>query len=141
MSVATADVLTTTPPTRRRRSSLRAEKLWGWLLSLPALVHTLIWIGGPVIVAIMLSFTDYDVVNPPEFNAGANYAELVGDSVFWTALGHNLIMVVVVVPISVFIALVLAVALNQALRGQSWFRTMIFMPHVTATVALSLIHI
>lgn len=134
-----ADVSTTTPTRRRRRSSLRAEKLWGWLLTLPALVHTLVWIGGPVIVAIMMSFTDYDVVNPPEFNAGANYAELAGDSVFWTALWHNLVMVVFVVPISILIALVLAVALNEGLRGQSWFRTMIFMPHVTATVAIAMI--
>ncbi|WP_203568850.1 carbohydrate ABC transporter permease [Aestuariimicrobium ganziense] len=113
--------------------------MWGWLLTLPALIHTLIWVGAPVVVAIFMSFTDYDVVNPPEFNGGANYTELMGDQVFWRALWHNLIMVTFGVPISMFIALVLAVALNQALRGQSWFRTMIFMPHVTATVAIAMI--
>jgi multiple sugar transport system permease protein len=113
--------------------------MWGWLLTLPALVHTIVWIGVPVIVAVLMSFTDYDIVNPPEFNGGANYAELIGDSVFWSALWHNLVMVVFGVPISMFIALILAVALNNGLRGQSWFRTMIFMPHVTATVAIATI--
>ncbi len=43
------------------------------------------------------------------------------------------------VPISMFIALVAAVALNQGLKGQGFFRTMIFMPHVTATVAIAMI--
>jgi multiple sugar transport system permease protein len=123
----------------RRRSSQRSEKLWGWLLTLPAFVHTLLWVGGPVIAAVVLSFTDFDVVNPPVFNGGVNYSEIMGDDVFWRALWHNLIMVAIGVPISMFIALVLAVALNQGLKGQSWFRTMIFMPHVTATVAIAMI--
>ncbi|MGJ6980605.1 carbohydrate ABC transporter permease [Aestuariimicrobium soli] len=113
--------------------------MWGWILTLPAFVHTLLWVGGPVVAAIILSFTDYDVVNAPVFNGVDNYAEIMGDGVFWRALWHNLIMVVIGVPISMFIALVLAVALNQGLKAQSWFRTMIFMPHVTATVAIAMI--
>lgn len=136
-ATATATPAGVTSP--RRRSSLRSERLWGWLLTLPAFVHTLIWVGGPVVAAIVLSFTDFDVVNPPVFNGGLNYAEIMGDEVFWRALLHNLIMVAVGVPISMFLALVLAVALNQGMKGQSWFRTMIFMPHVTATVAIAMI--
>lgn len=123
----------------RRGSSMRAERMWGWFLTLPSLVHTLIWIGAPVVVAIGLSFTDYDIVTEPSIIGMANYAEILGDQVFWKAMGNNLIMAAVGVPISMFIALVAAVALNQGLKGQSWFRTMIFMPHVTATVAIAMI--
>ncbi len=118
---------------------MRAERMWGWFLTLPSLVHTLIWIGAPVVVAIGLSFTDYDIVTEPSIIGMANYAEILGDQVFWKAMGNNLIMAAVGVPISMFIALVAAVALNQGLKGQSWFRTMIFMPHVTATVAIAMI--
>lgn len=137
MSAADATLLE--PPKVRRGSSLRAERTWGWILTLPAFLHTIIWIGLPVIVSILMSFTDYDMLNEPVPIGLGNYAELMGDKVFWSSLWHNLVMVVFGVPISMFIALVLAVCLNEALRGQSWFRTMIFMPHVTATVAIAMI--
>lgn len=139
MSAAVSDAPAVAARPARRGSSQRSERRWGWILTLPAFLHTLIWIGGPVVVAIFMSFTDYDVVNPPEPNGIANYLELMGDAVFWKALSHNVIMVVFSVPISMFIALVLAVCLNEGLRAQSWFRTMIFMPHVTATVAIAMI--
>ena len=113
--------------------------MWAWILTLPALIHTLIWVGIPVIAAIVMSFTSYNIVNRPSFIGLANYAEIMRDQVFWKAMGNNLIMVVFGVPISMFLALVAAVALNQALKGQGWFRTMIFMPHVTATVAIAMI--
>ncbi len=113
--------------------------MWAWILTLPALIHTLIWIGIPVIAAIAMSFTSYNIISMPKFIGLENYVEIMRDQVFWKAMYNNLIMVVFGVPISMFLALVAAVALNQALKGQSWFRTMIFMPHVTATVAIAMI--
>lgn len=139
MTTATTTTTGAATSRARRGSSMRAEKMWGWFLTLPSLIHTIIWIGIPVIVAIGMSFTDYDIVQEPTFAGLANYAEIMGDTVFWKALGNNAIMAAFGVPISMFIALVAAVALNQGLKGQGFFRTMIFMPHVTATVAIAMI--
>ncbi|MBP2411136.1 sugar ABC transporter permease [Brachybacterium fresconis] len=87
----------------------------------------------------MLSFTSYDMVSRPEFNGIGNYLEIFRDDIFWRAVSHNLILAVVGIPISMIIALVLAVMLNQGLKGEGIFRTMVFLPHVTATVAVAMI--
>lgn len=127
------------PPNRRPRSAQRNESRWGLLLAAPAALHIIIWTGIPVIAAILLSFTSYDMINRPEFIGIGNYAEIMRDAIFWKAIGNNLIIAVVGIPISMLIALVLAVLLNQGLRGEGIFRTMVFLPHVTATVAVAMI--
>lgn len=126
-------------PWSRRRSSRRAEKRWGLILAAPATFHVALWTGIPVVAAIVLSFTSYDMVSRPEFNGVGNYLEIFRDDIFWRAVSHNLILAVVGIPISMIIALVLAVMLNQGLKGEGIFRTMVFLPHVTATVAVAMI--
>jgi multiple sugar transport system permease protein len=123
----------------RRPSPRRAEKRWGLILALPATFHIALWTGIPVIAAIALSFTSYDMIRPPEFTGISNYLEIFRDDIFWKAISHNLILAVVGIPISMLIALVLAIMLNQGLRGEGVFRTLVFLPHVTATVAVAMI--
>lgn len=126
--------------TRMRRSSPRAaEARWGLVLAAPATLHTLLWIGIPIIVALALSFTAYDVVSRPRFNAGANYLQIFQDSIFWKAVLNNVIIAGVGIPISMFLALVFAVMLNRAIPGRGIFRVMVFLPHITATVAVAMI--
>lgn len=117
----------------------KREARWGMALAAPAFLHSIVWIGIPVIVAIGLSFTSYDMVTEPVAVGFDNYANIFRDSLFWLALRNNLILAVVGIPISMLIALVIAVLLNRGVRGQTVFRTLIFLPHVTATVAVALI--
>ena len=124
---------------RRRPSPRRAEKRWGMILAAPATLHVMIWTGIPVIAAIVLSFTSYDMIRRPEFIGVANYLEIFRDDIFWRAVSHNLILAVIGIPISMLLALVLAIMLNQGLRGEGIFRTLVFLPHVTATVAVAMI--
>ena len=126
-------------PGSKRRSPRRAEKRWGLLLAAPATFHVALWTGIPVVAAIVLSFASYDMVSRPEFIGIGNYLEIFRDEIFWRAVSHNLILAVVGIPISMIIALVLAVMLNQGLKGEGIFRTMVFLPHVTATVAVAMI--
>lgn len=124
---------------RRRRSPNRAEARWGLLLAAPATLHMVVWVAIPVVAAIVLSFTAYDMINRPTFIGFANYLEIFRDDVFWLAVRNNAILAVIGVPISMLIALVLAVMLNQGIKGEGVFRTLVFLPHVTATVAISMI--
>lgn len=126
-------------PARKRNSPRRAERRWGLILALPAAFHVALWTGIPVIAAIALSFTTYDMINRPQFIGIGNYLEIFQDDIFWKAISHNLILAVVGIPISMLIALVLAIMLNQGLRGEGVFRTLVFLPHVTATVAVAMI--
>ncbi|MBK0331014.1 sugar ABC transporter permease [Brachybacterium sp. MASK1Z-5] len=129
----------TAPEPRRHRSVRTAEKRWGLLLAAPATLHTLIWIGAPIVVAIVLSFTAYDIIHAPEFSGLENYATIFTDGLFWLSVLHNVIIAAVGIPISMFLALVFATMLNRALPGRGVFRVMIFLPHITATVAVAMI--
>lgn len=140
-SVTSRSAPVTGPPTSRRRSRgpRAAEARWGMLLAAPAAVHTLIWIGIPIVVAFILSLTAYDVVTRPQFNGGANYVQIFQDSIFWKAVLNNVIIAGIGIPISMFLALVFAVMLNRAIPGRGIFRVMVFLPHITATVAVAMI--
>lgn len=128
-----------TTPRRRRGGPRAAESRWGLLLAAPAALHTLIWIGIPIIVAFVLSLTAYDVVTRPQFTGLANYARIFQDEIFWKAVLNNVIIAGVGIPISMFLALVFAVMLNRAIPGRGIFRVMVFLPHITATVAVAMI--
>lgn len=124
----------------RRRASVRtAERRWGLLLAAPATLHTLLWIGVPIVVAFVLSFTAYDIIHTPEFAGLDNYATILGDGLFWRSVLHNVIIAAIGIPVSMFLALVLAVMLNRAVPGRGIFRVMVFLPHITATVAVAMI--
>lgn len=108
-------------------------------MAAPATLHTLLWIGVPMLIAISLSFTRYDIISAPTFVGLENYFEIAGNSTFWTAVRNTSLLAALTVPVSMLIAMVLAVMLNQAMRGVTLFRTAIFLPQVTATVAIAMI--
>jgi multiple sugar transport system permease protein len=131
---------TTAASTRPGRSGpRRAESRWGWIFAAPATAHTLIWIGAPVIVALILSFTSYDIIHAPEFNGISNYILIFQDRLFWKSALNNLLIAVIGIPISMLIAMIVAVMLNTKVLGRGIFRTMIFLPHITATVAVAMV--
>ncbi|HEY8471127.1 MAG TPA: sugar ABC transporter permease [Natronosporangium sp.] len=130
------------PATRRRsarRSPLRAQRRAGWLLLAPALAHVAFWIAIPVVAALALSFTDYTVLRPPRWIGLDNYVEILGDEVFRQATWHTVVYTFFTVPVAMAVAVVFAVLLNQRLLGRAFYRAAMFLPHVTATVAISMV--
>src|SRR5699024_4137217 len=91
---------------RRRRRPHPWEPLWASLLPPPAALHTLLWVGVPIVVAIALSFTSYDVITSARFTGLANYATILSDTLFWRSILHNVVLAAVGIPISMFLALV-----------------------------------
>lgn len=124
---------------RRHGSVVKRQQRWALAFALPATLHIVVWTGVPIVVAALLSFTHYDILNPPRWAGIENYLTLASSSLFWRALTNNLVIAVVGIPISILLALILAVMLNQGLRGTGLFRTAVFLPHVTATVAIAMI--
>jgi lactose/L-arabinose transport system permease protein len=69
-----------------------------------------------------------------------NFVRMAKDKIFWTALSHNFIFGIIQIPIMIFLALVLAVILNQGIRRfRGIFRTIYFLPCVTSLVAYSVL--
>jgi len=115
------------------------EALYALLLLVPFLFTLAVFFLYAFVRALYFSFTDYDLFSPPRFVGLANYLSLFRDPFFLTALGHTLAYSFVVTTLQTVLALLVAVALNQPLRGIAFFRTLYYLPSVVSTAAASLL--
>ncbi|HLH72590.1 MAG TPA: sugar ABC transporter permease [Chloroflexota bacterium] len=122
-------------------SPLKAHKaLWGYIFLSPWLVGLVVFIVGPIIASFYLSFTDYQVMSPPNWVGLANYEKaFTGDNLFWPSIWVTLKYALVVVPVGLLGSLLLAMALNQGKRGTYSFRTIFYLPSLVPAVALALV--
>ena len=88
-----------------------------------------------MVYSLFLSFTKYDLLGPPEFVGFDNFGRMVSDHLFLIALGNTAFYTLLAVPIQLMLALSMALLLNQKLRGINVFRTALYLPTVTPTVA------
>ncbi len=123
------------------KSATAREDFWTGLLCLtPATLLALVFTAFPVLFSLYLSFHKWGILTPEKPFVGlANYQRLLHDAEFWSAMRHTLTYTVSVVVIGSALSLLLALMLNQKLRGLSFFRTAYFMPVVTSTVAVSVV--
>lgn len=117
---------------RLRRSSLhRRRTLTAFLFMLPALVVLAVFMFWPMVHALRISFTDYNVFQATWVGL-ANYQKLIEDPAFHNALGNTLIYSAITTPLSVGLALAFALLLNRKIRGRDFFRASIFLPVITS---------
>jgi multiple sugar transport system permease protein len=115
-----------------------------WFVS-PALLVLAVCFVVPVVAALALSFTDFDIYGVADrhnvrFIGLSNYRRLLGTPLFWTALGNTFVFVVVGAPLSIAVSLATALLLHARLaRWRAVFRTALFAPVVTTVVAVAVI--
>lgn len=107
---------------------------YGFLL--PALLVLGLTVFYPAIQAFYLSFTryEYDLTQPPLWVGLKNFQQLWRDRLFWQTFRNTLLYLIGVVPILVALPLVLAILVNQTLRGIRWFRVAYYTPVVISMV-------
>jgi multiple sugar transport system permease protein len=124
---------------RRKRN----ESLLAWLFSAPALILLLIFLIVPFVMAVYLGFTDQRLITNPNLPTQIvglrNFIRLISDEAFIRGVLNNFYFVVVVVPLQTALALLLAVLVNQKIRGSNTFRTIYFAPVVTAMVVVAIV--
>jgi multiple sugar transport system permease protein len=120
------------PAPRRRRSAASRRALTAWLFLTPSLIILIAFTLYPMIQAAYLSLTDYNLIRAARFIGLGNYAELLGDPAFWNAFGNTVLYAAVVTPITVVLALLLAVMLNARFVGRAFARTAIFLPFIVS---------
>jgi multiple sugar transport system permease protein len=110
----------------------RQDARVAWLFSLPALAGLFCFVLIPFLLAIILSFTNLRLGSPLplEFMGITQYQRIFSDTAFLYALRNNMMFTLLVVPLQTAFALVLALLINQPLRGVTIFRTLFFMPVV-----------
>jgi len=117
----------------------RRRPLFGYLYVAPVIIWFLVFNLFPIVIGLGLSVTDWNILAPPNFIGLANYVKMPSDPLFWTAMFNTLYFAVVSVGLGTIAALGLALALNQQLRFLAIYRTLFFLPAVTALIAVSMV--
>ena len=123
----------------RRGGSLASESRWAWLFLAPTIIGLAVLSAGPILAAFGVSLTKWDMLTAPQVVGLDNYARLLGDDRFLKALRNTTFYTVVSVPVGLTLALGVAAALNQQIRGIAWIRTAYFLPLVTSATAIALV--
>jgi len=129
---------TAAPPRRRRRTveSRRARTAWAFLA--PALIVIAVFVVWPMAKALWTSFTDAGLIRGGSWVGLDNYTSLPSDQRFTNALRNTVIYAIVTTPVSVVIALGLALALNRRLPARGLFRAAVFLPFVASLSILAI---
>jgi multiple sugar transport system permease protein len=124
------------PPRTKSSSMRRREIIDGYLFLSPWIIGFTLFVGGPMIASLFLSFTAYDIIGSPRWVGLDNFVHaFTRDRLFWPSLGRTFYYAAIVVPVGIVGSLLLASLLNQPIRGKMFFRTFFFLPHLTPIVA------
>jgi multiple sugar transport system permease protein len=132
------------PPPNRRKLSRRTlrQNILGYLWISPWLLGFLFFTFGPMLASLGFSFTNYRVINEARWIGLENYHyALFEDNLFWNSLAITFYFMLVSVPLGLLGSLLLAILLNQRLRGETLFRTFFFLPSLTPLVAAAILWI
>ncbi len=130
---------TFTPMTAKRAFRLRRDQ-WGYIFIAPWLLGFLAFQGGPLIASLYFSLTEYDVLSPAKYVGLRNYRyALTEDPLFWHSLERTSYFALLAVPLGLTGSILLAMLLNQGLRGTSFFRTFFYIPSLTPAVTMAIL--
>ncbi len=120
------------------RRIFRRDTVEGWLLLLPAMAFLAAFTHWPVVATLIDSFYSTPKSRRPSRFVGLdNYQQMVGDPVFWKAVSNNLWFALGTIPLAIGLALLMAVLVNDRLRGQTWVRMAFFTPTILPLIAVA----
>ena len=93
----------------------------------------------PVVASFVLAFMSWDAFTPPRFTGLFNFTRLLSDDSVHIAIRNTLYYTAGTVPLTLVASLVLAILLNNAVKGMGIFRTAIFFPFITSVVAVAFV--
>lgn len=125
---------------RRGHKGLRRSNISGFLFALPWIIGFLAFSLYPILASMYYSFTSFNIFQSPKWIGFGNYEELfLYDPKFIKSLLNTMYMVVIGTPITLTAGLLMAVLLNQKVKGQPVFRTIFYLPSIVPIVASSLV--
>lgn len=121
-------------PRRKNESKIAYLFLAPWILGFLAFTF------GPMIISLLMSVADWDMIQPAKWYGLQNYKEAFGeDPRFWISLGVTLIYVSIAIPLGLILSLGLASLLNLKVKGATFYRTCFYLPSLASIVAACLI--
>lgn len=115
------------------------KKLTPYALIAPYLLHVAVFVLFPVVFSVVLTFHSWNIISPMKYVGFENYAHLLKDRLFWTALWNTVRFLLVHIPLQIVIALALAEFLNGPIRGRAFFRASFFLPVIVSGVVVTIL--
>jgi multiple sugar transport system permease protein len=112
----------------------------GYLFLLPWLIGLVLIIGGPMIASLYLSFTNYSLIQAPEWVGLDNYVRMLSDPRLHKSLAVTFTYVFVGVPLQLIMALAVAMLLNEGMKGLPFYRSVFYLPSMLgSSVAIAVL--
>lgn len=111
----------------------------GLIFLCPWLIGLALFTAIPIALSLYYSFCEYSLLQKPVWIGLANYRELLHDTLFWRSLWNTIYYALLALPAGLGISLLLAILLNCPIRGQSIYRTIIFLPSLVPVVASAMV--
>ncbi|MCI9441589.1 MAG: sugar ABC transporter permease [Ruminococcus sp.] len=123
----------------KNNTKLGQDHIWGYLMVAPTIIGLLALNVYPFIQTVYLSFTNAKVFGAYKFVGLDNYIKMVTSEEFLRATWNTILFCILIVPIGVLLALIIAVLLNAKIRGKVVFRAIFFLPMVVAPAAVAMV--
>jgi len=124
---------------RPRRRLFTGQAIEGYLCIAPWLIGFVCFVAGPMVAALIISFSDWSMLSAPEWVGLGNYEKIFADPLFYKVVFNTAFISFVSVPLQLCLALLMAIGLNEKLKGQAIYRTIFFLPSQMPVVASALL--
>jgi multiple sugar transport system permease protein len=122
------------------RTKSRRDTFEGYLFIMPVVLGLIIFTFGPMVASLYFSMTDYPILRSPEWVGFGNYIKMfTKERYFWQAVRVTVIFAATQVPLGMVGSFMLALLLNQKIKGIAFFRTCFYMPTVVPAVASAIL--
>jgi len=131
-------------PNRQVRSSwwrrpAGREAAFFYLCVSPWIAGFILFTAGPMLASILISLTSWDFISPPTYIGLGNYQAMLSDELFFKSIQVTTTYTLLSVPLGLAGGLLIALLMNQNLKGITIFRTIYYLPSVIAGVAVALL--
>ncbi|MCL2248240.1 MAG: sugar ABC transporter permease [Oscillospiraceae bacterium] len=122
---------------RNRGPIERSQRKWGYVFIAPCIIGLIAFNFGPMLFSMGISFTQWNIITPPEFVGLDNYRQMLDDQLIRISLRQTAYYTLLTVPLITIVHFFTAVLLNTGIKGISIFRTVFYIPSIVPIVAAS----
>ena len=108
-----------------------------WCFMLPAIVTILVWSYYPLLRGLVMAFQDYHILGGASYVGLDNFIDLFTADTFWASVRNSFLYTLISLTLGFFLPLLVAVGLTEVPRGKVFFRTLYYLPAITASMAIT----